>query len=70
MLKFENPCCFHATVFGAAVIAFLSFFTPVIGIRTDDIAAAADKVKNGGILSLMVERNGQTVPIGVNVTGS
>jgi general secretion pathway protein C len=36
----------------------------------DDIAAAADKVKNGGILSLMVERNGQTVPIGVNVTGS
>lgn len=34
MLKFENPCCFHATVFGAAVLALLSFFTPVIGIRT------------------------------------
>jgi len=34
LLKFENPCCFHATVFGAAVLALLSFFTPVIGIRT------------------------------------
>jgi general secretion pathway protein C len=41
---------------------------PVTG--PDDISAAANQLKNGGILSLMVERDGRKLPIGIDVTGS
>jgi general secretion pathway protein C len=41
---------------------------PVTGPQ--DIAATAARLKNGGILSLIVERGGATIPIGINVTGS
>jgi general secretion pathway protein C len=41
---------------------------PVTG--PEDISAAAAKLQNGGILSLMVERDGRKLPIGIDVTGS
>ncbi|MGN6375207.1 MAG: type II secretion system protein N [Sphingomonas sp.] len=41
---------------------------PVTG--ADDLAKVAGRLKNGGILSLMVERGGKVVPIGIDVTGS
>jgi general secretion pathway protein C len=41
---------------------------PVTG--PDDIARLKGKFDNGGILSLTVERGGQKIPIGINVTGS
>jgi general secretion pathway protein C len=41
---------------------------PVTG--PEDIANTAAKLKNGGILSLTIERGGSTIPIGINVTGS
>jgi general secretion pathway protein C len=41
---------------------------PVTG--PDDITGLADRMKNGGILSLTVERGAKTTPIGINVTGS
>jgi len=41
---------------------------PVTG--ADDIAGLQGKFDNGGILSLMIERGGQKIPIGINVTGS
>lgn len=41
---------------------------PVTG--PDDIARLKGKFDNGGILSLTIERGGQKIPIGINVTGS
>jgi general secretion pathway protein C len=41
---------------------------PVTG--PEDIANLAGQMKNGGILSLTVERGAKTIPIGINVTGS
>jgi general secretion pathway protein C len=41
---------------------------PVTG--PEDIAKLNGQFDNGGILSLMVERGGQKIPIGINVTGS
>jgi general secretion pathway protein C len=41
---------------------------PVTG--PDDIAKLKGKFNNGGILSLIIERGGQKIPIGINVTGS
>ena len=41
---------------------------PVTGAQ--DIAKLKGKFDNGGILSLTVERGGQKIPIGINVTGS
>jgi general secretion pathway protein C len=41
---------------------------PVTG--PDDIAKLQGQFSNGGILSLMIERGAQKIPIGINVTGS
>ena len=41
---------------------------PVTG--PGDLDALASELKDGGILSLMVERGAQKIPIGINVTGS
>jgi general secretion pathway protein C len=41
---------------------------PVTG--PDDIARLGSQFKNGGILSLTIERGARKIPIGINVTGS
>lgn len=41
---------------------------PVTG--PEDIAKLNGQFDNGGILSLMIERGGRKIPIGINVTGS